>query len=210
MGQPVGSQADEYRLLRALLECTSRETGQQFFQALVRSVAAALGTHSAWITELLPSPRRLRSIAMWLGTDFYPEYEYALEGTPCEAVINDQRLVHIPDRVVELYPQDPELAEMGALSYMGVPMKDLDGSILGHLAVLDTGRLEAHEHVITIFKIFAERAAAELQRLRAEAHLVRSEATLRRLVDGAMDVIIELDAKLTISRANPSAEQTFG
>src|SRR5207244_13158599 len=102
------------------------------------------------------------------------------------------------------------LAEIGALSYMGVPLHDLNGDILGHLAVLDTHRLDAQPHVVAIFRIFAERAAAELRRLRAEAHVVRSEATLRRLVDGAMDAILELDASLTIGHANPAAEQVFG
>ena len=38
----------------------------------------------------------------------------------CEAVINGRKLVHIPDRILELYPDDPDLRDVGAVSYLGV------------------------------------------------------------------------------------------
>ncbi len=40
--------------LRAILQGTAAETGQGFFSALVQNLAAALGTHGAWVTEYFP------------------------------------------------------------------------------------------------------------------------------------------------------------
>lgn len=54
---------------------------------------------------------------------------------------------------------------------MGVPLLDIDGQVLGHLAVFDTRPMPEEPRAQTLFRIFAARAAAELQRLRAETEV---------------------------------------
>jgi len=200
--------ADEGAVLREILEGTAKETGERFFTALVENVAKALGTYGAWVT-IWHGEKRLRAVAFWLGGRFVEDYEYDLAGTPCEPVFKDCRLVHISDRLVDLYPNDPDLGPMGAVSYMGVPLLDVDGQILGHLAVLDTLPMPEEPRLLALFRIFAARAAAELQRLRAEQRLREREEKLRRLFDSAMDAIIEFDQGLSITRVNPAAQKTF-
>ena len=46
--------------LKQILEGTATETGEQFFQALVKNLASALKTHGAWVTEYFPESRRLK------------------------------------------------------------------------------------------------------------------------------------------------------
>ena len=99
---------------------------------------------------------------------------------------------------------------MGVRSYMGVPLKDGDGTVIGHLAVLDTRPLPDVPRLITVFELFAERAAAELRRLRVETAVREREEKLARLVDGAMDAIIELDHDLRLTHVNAAAEKVFG
>jgi len=159
---------DAQGALWRVLEDTSTQTGEAFFQALAQSLARALGTFGAWVTEYLPESRRLRSLALWLGEEWMPEYERAIDGTPCAVVLEERRLVHYADRVVDLYPEETVLRSVGAVSYMGVPLLDVDGAILGHLAVLDTRQMPPREESRSLFELFAKRAAAELQRLRAE------------------------------------------
>jgi PAS domain S-box-containing protein len=201
-------EADERAVLREILEGTAKETGERFFTALVENLAKALDTYGAWVT-IWHGEKRLRAIAFWLGGRFVDDYEYDLSGTPCEPVFNDCRLVHVSDRLVDLYPQDPDLRPMGAVSYMGVPLLDIDGQILGHLAVLDTRPMPEEPRLLALFRIFAARAAAELQRLRAEQRLREREETLSRLFDSAMDAIIEFDRDLNITRVNPAAQKAF-
>jgi len=208
--RPPFHSLDEDHALRTILEGTAAETGERFFSVLVDNLVKALGVYGAWVTEYLEESRRLRSLAMFLGGKRVEHYEYDLDGTPCEPVIDDDRLVHIPERVIELYPRDPDLPEAGAVSYMGVPLHDLDGSILGHLAVLDNRPMPEAPRTLTVFRIFASRAAAELRRLRAEKDVREREEKLRRLVESAMDAIVELDSKLVITMMNPAAEKLFG
>jgi PAS domain S-box-containing protein len=195
--------------LRAILEGTAMETGRQFFAALVQNLAKALATHGAWVTEYFPEQRRLRALAFWMDGQWVPDYEVDIAGSPCEQVIDKRQLVHFPDRLVELFPDDPEVADNGAVSYLGVPLLDTDGSILGHLAVIDRRPIPEDPRVQAIFKIFAARAAAELQRLRAETDVREREEKVGRLLGSAMDAIIELDEGLRILRVNPAAEKVF-
>lgn len=195
--------------LRAILQGTSTETGERFFFALVRNLCEALKTEGAWVTEYVEGARSLRARAMWLRGEPVTDYEYELAGTPCEPVFAESRLVHIPENAVKLFPDDPDLREVGAVSYMGVPLEDVDGTILGHLAVLDTRPMPEQPRLLNLFRIFAARAAAELRRLRAESRVREREEKLRGLVDGALDAIIELDGDLTLRGLNPAAEEVF-
>jgi PAS domain S-box-containing protein len=197
---------DEDAALRMILEGTAQATGEQFFRDLVRSLARAMGTHGAWVTEYLPETRCLRALAYWFGGRFEP-WEAPIDGTPCEAVVSGRQLVHIPDNIVRLFPKVEQLKAAGGVSYMGVPLLHVDGRVLGHLAVLHTAPLPPAPRLTAVLRIFAARAAAELQRLRAEGEVREREQKLGLLVDSAMDAIIELDGALRVTRLNPAAER---
>jgi PAS domain-containing protein len=105
--------------------------------------------------------------------------------------------------------RDPDLAPLGAVSYMGQPLLDTDGRILGNLAVLDDRPLRADATIRAIFSIFTARAAAELGRVRRDRALQEREEKLSRLIDSAMDAILELDGDFALTRINPAGEATF-
>jgi PAS domain S-box-containing protein len=201
---------DESAALRSIVEGTATHTGARFFETLVESLARVLNTHGAWITEYLPEQRRLRALAFWLAGEWLTGYETLIDGTPCEAVVDGRRFIHIPENIVGLYPNDGDVKNMGAVSYMGVPLLDVDDRVLGHLAVMDRRPMPAEPRAVALFRIFAARAAAELQRLRAETAVREREEKLTRLVDSAMDAIVELDQELLVTRLNPAAEKLFG
>jgi PAS domain S-box-containing protein len=208
-GVPPGRPAlDEDRALRLLFEGTAKVTGRAFFQSLVRNPAEALGTHGAWVTEYDPSTRTLKALAFWMEDQFIP-WEAKIDGTPCAQVVDGARLIFYPDRVLDIYPDDPDLNAVGAVSYMGVPLKDGDETILGHLAVLDKRPLPDEPRLLTVFQLFAERASAELRRMHAEAAVREREEKLARLVDGAMDAIVELDDGLKVTHVNAAAKAIF-
>jgi len=200
---------DEETALRTILEGTATETGERFFETLVENLAKALYTHAAWVTEFLPESRRLKALAFYLNGRFLKDWAMDLAGTPCEQVIDQARLIHFPENLLNLFPIDPDIAGLKAASYMGLPLTDTTGKILGHLAVMDTQPMPADPRIEAIFRIFAARAAAELQRLQAETATREREQKLRRLVDSAMDSIIELDEHLHVTRINPAAEKVF-
>lgn len=206
--KPVSGPGED-AALRAILEGTARSTGEHFFDALVETLANVLHTYGAWVTEYIPETHRLKARAFYLGGQVLKDYELEIDGTPCEVVIRDLRLIHYPDKVLELFPNQPMIREIGTCSYMGVPLLDVDGKLLGHLAVLDRVPMPPEPRFQALFEIFAARAAAELQRMRAEKDVQDRELKLRRLVSSAMDAIVELDQDLQIIGVNPAAEKAF-
>jgi PAS domain S-box-containing protein len=195
--------------LRTILEGTATETGERFFAALVENLARALNTHGAWVTEYIEEQRRLKALAFWMGGQWIHGWEMNIDGTPCAEVIYQRCLIHFPDNLLGLFPDDADVKAIGAVSYMGMPLLDLDGKVLGHLAVLDLRPMPKEPRAEALFQIFAARAAAELRRLRVEAAVREREEKLGRLVNSAMDAIIELDRNLNVTRVNAAAEKVF-
>jgi PAS domain S-box-containing protein len=199
----------EDKILRFLVEGTVSETGSEFFRALARNLSEALQTYGAWVTEYLPESRCLRALAFWLKDGFLDHYEHAIDGTPCQPVIETKSRAHFPERLLEFFPNDPDLAAIGAVSYLGTPLLDTDGTLLGHLAVLDNRPMPAEPQLYELFDLFAVRAAAEFRRLRAEGATREREAQLSLLLDTAMDAILVLDGGFKIKRLNPRATELF-
>ena len=196
--------------LWAILESTTAETGERYFAGLVKTLADALGMCGAWVTEYLEETQHLRALAFWMDGQWIEDYETPIMGTPCEAVIQGASFLHVPDRLIDLFPDDPDLRREGFLSYMGVPLTDFDGRVLGNLAIIDRRPMPENPKARALFQIFAERAAAEVRRIRAEAAVREREEKLSRVVNGAMDAIIELDDQLAVTLLNPAAEKVLG
>jgi len=127
--QHVEAQSRAEQLIRHLLEGTASETGQDFLRALVRSAAQAMDVAGVWVTEYLSERRVLRALAFWLNGEFIENFEYKIAGTPCELVVEEKRLIHIPERIIELFPNDADLVTLNAVSYTGVPLLRADGTV---------------------------------------------------------------------------------
>jgi PAS domain S-box-containing protein len=208
MSQPKRAISDE-AALRLVVEGTASETGTEFFRALVKNLATVMGTSGAWVTEYLPHEQRLRAYAFWLHDHFVEHFEYDIAGTACAPVVESKKLVHIPDRLIELYPTAKNVLAT-AVSYLGVPLLDPNGQVMGHLSVLDADPLPADPRLVSLFEIFAARAAAEQRRLRQETEVRAREEELSALLDSAMDAVVVLDTTGLITRVNPAAERLFG
>jgi PAS domain S-box-containing protein len=202
-------ESEEYSALRTILNGTAAEIGDKFFTSLVENLARALKTHGALVTEYFEEERRLKAIAFWVNGKWLNDFEYAIEGTPCATVIDNRNMVHIRDRVLDLYPRDDDLRDLGAVSYLGLPIQDVDSKILGHIGVIDTRPMPEDPQKLAVFRIFAARAASELQRLRTSRELKDREQKLARLVDRAMDAILELDRHQKVTQMNPAALRMF-
>lgn len=205
---------EENEAIRSILEGTSSEVGEAFFSSLVENLSKVLHTHGAWITEYVEDKKHLRSMAFFLGGAWVKSFEYPIVGTACEVVVEEKRLVHIRDNLFERFRGNPEvgraLPNLKAVSYLGIPFEDTDGRILGHLSVIDQLPIPEDPQVFNVFRIFANRASAEMRRLRAEKDIIQREEKLRRLFDSAMDAIIEFDSDYKVTRLNPAAAKLFG
>lgn len=201
---------DEDATVRAILEGTATETGERFFTSLVENLARALDTYSSWVTEYIEESRKLRSLAFWVNGQPAENFEIDISGTPCEAVIKSARMVHYPDNMINLFPDSTNIREFDAVSYMGVPLIDSKGKILGNLAVMDNHPMPEEPRSQVLFRIFAARAAAELQRIQTEAEIRKREEKYRRIVETAGEGFILMDKNLIITDVNEALCRLIG
>ena len=160
---------------------TAGTVGEEFFQCLVKHLALAFRADVAFVAEVVPEHRdRARFLACWEGTTFAEPVEYCMAGTPC-AEVGDTEIVSYPQGVVERFPDDEMVVERGLDSYLGVALRGSDGAHLGHLGVLATTPLEPGEENLTALRIFAARAAAEVER-RAHERALRERERLHRVL----------------------------
>ncbi|MCC7120629.1 MAG: sigma 54-interacting transcriptional regulator [Gammaproteobacteria bacterium] len=195
-------------LFRRIAEATAAATGGDFLQALLAPLAEVLHVRYVFIASFSADCTRARVLAWWDGERYAADIEYALAGTPCATVLDGE--VHCyHDGVAALFPDEPELADLGIRSYMAVPLLDRGRRVLGHLAIMDTRPMSHTPRDIAVFRIFGARAGAELLRLRAEEALKASERSLANVIASAPDGIVTLNAGLVVDTFNPAAEAIF-
>ena len=197
--------------LRKIDEGTASTTGAEFFNSLVKSLAEALQTQYAFVSKFVAGNRaRVRTLAFWKGDGFLDNFEYDLPHTPCERVLAGEVCL-FPEKVQDLFPDHREdLAKLGVESYLAIPVSDRSGTVMGHLAVMDTKPMHDDPRVLSVFKIFGVRAGAELEREQMDAQLKENEDRLRDLFDEAPIAYVHegLDSKFI--RANRAALKSFG
>jgi PAS domain S-box-containing protein len=173
-GRMIGSDTDVTRLTRvqavldAVADGTAGHFGADFFAAMVQHFGRALEVDCAFVAECLDRPTtRVRTLAYWSRTDGLREnFEFALDGTPCQEVINEGRACFHRAGLAERFPR-----EAGFEAYLGMPIVASDGRVLGHLALFNRAPLGDEMLVERVYRIFIARAAAEIERARALAQL---------------------------------------
>jgi PAS domain S-box-containing protein len=207
-GREEPSDDQEVAALRAILQGTARFTGEEFFQSLVRHLAAAVGTGYAFVAEIAGATQ-VRTLAYWVRGQLVDNVEYDVRGTPCEDVLRGD-LCHHPSGVKDKFPDDKDAVDWGIESYLGVPLRDARGQVLGHLAVFDERPMPSEPRRLYTLRLFAERAAAELERLRYESRLAESEQRHRDLFEEAPIAYVLEDFESRFVSANKAAMTILG
>jgi PAS domain S-box-containing protein len=197
--------------LRSAALAVSSAKGEAVFPELVRYLATILKSEIAFIA--LPKaddPCALQMMALYIDGKIHENFAYAMRGTPCETVLDQEYRIY-PSDLCRRFPLDGDFAAIGAESYAGFPLRDGRGASLGLISVVSRRPMPHTERIESILQIFAMRAAAELERSRAEHALRESEASYRAIFEAAEDAIFVHDWDTgTIVDVNPKACESFG
>ncbi len=167
--------------LRSIMEGTAAVTGGDFFASLVRHLADALQVRYAFVTECRERPMTTaRTLAFWKGDRLSDNVTYEIAETPCVKVLAGETCYY-PTGVQRLFPNDTDLVDMSVEGYLGIPLCNASGSVIGHLAVLDDKPMKKTPQNMSLLNIFAARAGAELERLHAEEELRMAMEEVERL-----------------------------
>ncbi len=194
--------------LHRLLESTARYTGAEFFAALARSVAELLDARIAFVGELT-TPELIAVAASWVDGRPGEFSSYQLTGTPCAGVLGG-RTCQYPADVQRQFPADLMLVELGIEAYFGVPIVATGGQAIGIIVALDRVSRAEIPGLDTLLGTAASRAAAEIERARAERALIDREARLRQLIETTMEGVWTIDEHNRTTLVNEQMARMLG
>ncbi len=161
--------------LRAIGMAVSAGGGEAFFLTLVQKLSDALRVPYVFIGELrTDAPGKIRTLAFCSHGQIARNFEYDLEGSPCQTVVGQQICVY-PAGVQKLFPKDSGLVKLAAQCYVGAPLTGSGGEALGLAVVMDEQPLHEEGIAKALLQICSARAANEIERLRVENALRQSE-----------------------------------
>jgi len=188
--------------IRAILNGTAA-VGEAFFDSLVSELANVLGVRGAFISRLLPhQDGRVRSVTLYQDGQYMENEEYALQGTPCEKVL-EKEVVFYPRDVQQLFPGNAILEMRHAQSLLAVPLLSARGELLGLIAVVDDRPIVEDEMPKTLLTIFAARAAAELERL-------QTENSYQNIIENVSEGVFQSTPEGHFLIANPAMARLLG
>jgi two-component system cell cycle sensor histidine kinase/response regulator CckA len=177
--------------------------GEAFFNRLSAYLSKLLGMEIGFVAKLLgPDNERMRTIGLCIDGELTPSVEYGLAGTPCEAAIRRGEAI-FADQVRRLFPSARILADLNAASYAAVPLFDSNGRTTGTVGVMGRAPLRQLERVESILRLFAVRAAAEMEREAVEQRF-------QDLFEYSPDANLIVNQAGRITLANRQAEALFG
>ena len=159
----------------------SAQVGVAFFQSLVEHLARQLEADFAFIGELMPGDR-MHTLAFLADGAMALNPDYPIEGSMSERALAEGRTVVFAHDVVRRFPENAEMTKHAVQAYVGTPLYGADGAPLGVLAVAHRKPVERGGLWASLIEIFGARAAAEIQRARAEALVRRTNESLEQIV----------------------------
>jgi PAS domain S-box-containing protein len=194
--------------LRAAALAVSSAGGPDVFGELARLLAHSLGVQAAMIS-VFAAGERMRTLATWVDNRLLANFEYELARTPCAGVLG-REFRYVGSGAAEEFAPGTMFRAKGFDSYAAYSLNDAGGSQLGLMAVMNRGPLPERELTEATLKIFAVRAAGELQRAGGEQALAASEAQYRAIFNASADALILWDSSLQRVDVNPAYERIYG
>ncbi len=150
------------QMLLEVAEALASARGEACFQLIAQNFAKVMGVREAFVCEPCDQPpTKARMLAWWCEGRFLPNVEYELEGTPCKNPQVEGRTCYCSKGLEEMWPLEKPFDRT---AYLGIPIRDSAGVVIGHIACTDNKPMPERTPHLAIFRLFAERASVELER----------------------------------------------
>ncbi|HLK30813.1 MAG TPA: sigma 54-interacting transcriptional regulator [Puia sp.] len=154
-------------ILRSISESTSSVTGSDYFRELTKFITDILDVRYSMVVSCSNDEvTKLRMLSYVDRQEVLENIQYDTKGTPCEIVMQGKEFF-CADKLEETFPR-----EKGIKSWIAVPIySPSTGKVIGNIAAFDRVPMTNEQNQIDILRIFAARAGAEIDRIRAEEKL---------------------------------------
>ncbi len=165
--------------LKQIAEGISSSIGDTFFRSLVSFLGETLKVDFAFIAKLSDGHKTADSLASWQKDKLVDNFRYKLKNSPSKYVLEKNVTTLIAD-VQKQFPNDEFLKNLNIKSYMGRPLIDSKGKIIGIIVIMQQGEIQNVEFTKSVLEIFASRSSQEIERLNYVKEIVASKEQAER------------------------------
>ncbi|GGF85414.1 sensor domain-containing phosphodiesterase [Alteromonas lipolytica] len=191
--------------LKKLSDYVGQTRGQEYFELLVLALSDILECDYILIGQPNDCRTSCTTVAVAAFSRVEDNFTYNLKDTPCYQVTNSGACCY-SSKVTELYPKDQLLQDMHVESYIGMPLHDSQGNVLGILVAMHTSALKSEAEITALFEILGYRIAAELERVEQD----RSLNMLSSIFKHSAEAMLVTDADHKIIEVNQAFCDMFG
>ena len=153
-----------------IIKSLSSTYGSAFFNELTLQLNKFIDADYTFIAKLDTEKNISKTISLVAKGKLADNIEYSLVSTPC-ADIGDDAVCIFPQDICKLYPEDQLLVDMNIQGYVGVPLHNSAGKVMGIIVALHENKIINQSIIVTVFELFAGRISAEIERTEKEAEL---------------------------------------
>lgn len=156
-----------------------------FLTVLCRYLAQTMDVAYVFVGQTIGEPpTEMETLALIGNGESLANIRYSLKDTPCENVSKDSICCY-PHGIQAQFPNDELLVDLGADSYIGTPLWDSRGQVIGLIAMMDTAPLTNPALGNTLLQIVAMRVAAEVESRQSQEQLTRQQQLIHATFENA-------------------------
>lgn len=181
---------------------TFSSSGNTLYDQIVLSIASVLKTQFVAVGRICGD--RVESVSLYYDGEFQHGNSYKLECSPCQEVYKTRDTVQFKGDLEKIDSGFTCFLQSGSKSYLGVPVMNSEGEVLGFICVLDKEEKTFTSEEVHAVEIFAAYVAQEFDRDRIQKESLHSREMqlLGHLTSGvAHEVRNPLNALMAVTEA---------
>lgn len=186
--------SEQKRIQTSLLEIAdfvAKEHGEGMFETMTHFCAQLFQVDYVHIAMLNYEKQSLSVVAAHLdGKRLEPGDEYDLAETPCGRVVSSAKHCCYDSGIQHLFPNDKALTSLGAEAYIGEPIFDNTGKLIGLIVLVSRKPIKDSEDIVSGLRILAAKVSAEYIKSLHEHVLAASQNLLKTVIDEIPDMLV--------------------
>lgn len=167
--------------VRKILSALQSTSGKDFLNRLTLQLDQAIDADYTFISRINIENHSSTTLSLVSHGKIADNFTYSLEHTPCADVSDDSLCVY-PENICAHYPKDQLLVDMKVEGYIGTPLHDSQGNVMGIVVALYETKIEDPELVTSLFELFTGRISAEIERMEHQEALTKLNSELEQKV----------------------------
>jgi diguanylate cyclase (GGDEF)-like protein/PAS domain S-box-containing protein len=195
-----------YAALYKMASSVSASIDEEFFLQLTKNMTEAIGADAGFIAQLVSdAPLMAKTLAAVLDGKKIENMGYEVSKSPCRHLLDTENFI-LSESISECFNPSETMISMGMKDYVGQRLINSKGEVIGMLFVMMRETEKHTDIVLSLMKVFAARAGAELERLNSDQY-IREQAAL---LDKAQDAIMVRGLDNKVQFWNSGAERLYG